>query len=127
MPIQCTDAEWKIMVSLWEHHPRTMADITQALEPTTGWTKHTVMTLLKRMQEKGSVAVDESGSVKNYSPLLSREEASSDQTKKLLSKVFSGNASLLINNLVETGEITVKEMQALLSLMQNEGNTNSKY
>ncbi len=61
--------------------PRTMGEITRVLEPATGWTRHTVITLLKRMQEKGSVQVDESGPVKTYSPLIDREEASASQTK----------------------------------------------
>ena len=58
MSIQCTDAEWKILEVLWESHPRTMPEITKQLEPDTGWTRHTVITLLKRMAEKGIIAVD---------------------------------------------------------------------
>ncbi|MDD3335244.1 MAG: BlaI/MecI/CopY family transcriptional regulator [Eubacteriales bacterium] len=121
MPIQCTEAEWKIMEVLWDHHPRTMADVTKTLEPSTGWTRHTVITLLKRMQEKGSVQVDETGNVKLYRPAVSKEEASADQTQKLLSRVFSGKASLLINNLVDSGKVTVKEMEEMLQMLRNEG------
>lgn len=118
---QCTEAEWKIMELLWDHAPRTMSDITKTLEPQTGWSRHTVITLLKRMQEKGTVAVDETGDVKRYSPLITREEASSQQTKKLLDHVFSGSASLLINHLVDSGEITVKEMDALMDMLRKNG------
>lgn len=121
MAIQCTEAEWKIMEVLWDHHPRTMADITKTLEPSTGWTRHTVITLLKRMQDKGSVAVDDSGSVKLYAPAITKEEASTQQTQKLLSRVFSGKASLLINNLVDSGEVTVKEVEELMQLLRQEG------
>ncbi len=121
MPDRCTEAEWKIMEVLWESAPRTMSEITKALEPTTGWTRHTVITLLKRMQEKSTVAVDESGDVKRYSPLLSQEEASSQETKKFLSHVFSGKASLLINHLVDSGEITLKEMDELMDMMRKNG------
>ena len=53
MAERCTEAEWKIMEVLWDHSPRTMSEITKTLEPVTGWTRHTVITLLKRMQEKG--------------------------------------------------------------------------
>ena len=120
MPVQCTEAEWKIMEVLWDAAPRSMGDITRILEPATGWTRHTVITLLKRMQEKGSVAVDESGPVKTYTPLISREEASASQTKKLLSSVFDGKASLLISNLVDSGEISLREMQTLLDIMRRE-------
>ena len=118
MSIQCTEAEWKIMEVLWDSAPRTMAEITKELEPSTGWTRHTVITLLKRMQEKGSVNVDESGSVKRYYPRVSREEASKEQTQKLLQRVFSGKASLLIHNLIDSGEMTMEEMQELLDMMR---------
>ena len=121
MPDRCTEAEWKIMEVLWESAPRTMSEITKALEPQTGWTRHTVITLLKRMQEKGTVAVDESGDVKRYTPLMTQEEASTQQTKKFLSHVFSGKASLLINHLVDSGEITLKEMDELMDMMRKSG------
>ena len=102
MPFQCTEAEWKIMEILWDASPRSMPEITKLLAPATGWTRHTVITLLKRMQEKGTVSVD-------------------DQTHKLLNRVFSGNASLLMNTLVDSGEITVKEMEELVELLKSEG------
>ena len=121
MPDQCTEAEWKIMEVLWAHAPRTMGEITKAMEPVTGWTRHTVIALLKRMQDKGTVAVDESGPVKTYTPLLTQEDASAQQTKKLLSHVFSGKASLLINHLVDSGEITLKEMDELMAMMRRQG------
>ena len=121
MPDRCTEAEWKIMEVLWDSAPRTMSEITKALEPTTGWTRHTVITLLKRMLEKGTVAVDESGDVKRYTPLMTQEEASTQQTKKFLSHVFSGKASLLINHLVDSGEITLKEMDELMDMMRKSG------
>ena len=114
---QCTEAEWKIMELLWDRAPRPMSEITKELEPATGWSRHTVITLLKRMQEKHTVAVDESGDVKMYSPLITREEASQMQTKKLLNRVFSGKASLLINHLVDSGEITLKEMDELMDML----------
>lgn len=118
MAIQTTDAEWKILEVLWKSAPRTMSEITKILEPTTGWTRHTVITLLKRMNDKGSVKVDESGPVKTYSPAITREKAAASQTKKLLSNVFSNNPSLLINNLVDSGEMTLQEIHDLLDLLQ---------
>ena len=121
MSDRCTEAEWKIMEVLWDHAPRTMSEITKALEPTTGWTRHTVITLLKRMQEKGTVAVDESGDVKRYTPLMTQEEASTQETRKFLRHVFSGKASLLINHLVDSGEITLKEMDELMDMMRKSG------
>ena len=114
MPIQCTDAEWKILEVLWDKAPRTMSEITHELEPATGWTRHTVITLLKRMEEKGTVRVDDSGPAKTYTPAVSREEASTDQTRKFLRHVFKVDASLLINNLVQSGQLTAEDIQEIL-------------
>jgi BlaI family penicillinase repressor len=121
LAIQLTDAEWKIMEVLWDHNPRSMPEITKILEPSMDWTRHTVITLLKRMQDKGTVTVDETGPVKMYTPRITREQASTDQTKKFLSRIFSGKASLLISNLVDSGQIEVEEIQSLLEMMKNEG------
>ena len=118
---QCTEAEWKILEILWDASPRSMPEMTKLLAPSTGWTRHTVITLLKRMQEKGTVSVDETGPVKMYTPLVSREEARADQTQKLLSRVYSGNASLLMNALIDSGKITVKEMEELVKTLKSEG------
>ncbi len=121
MSFQCTEAEWKILEILWDASPRSMPEMTKLLAPSTGWTRHTVITLLKRMQEKGTVSVDETGPVKMYTPLVSREEAQADQTQKLLSRVYSGNASLLMNALIDSGKITVKEMEELVKTLKSEG------
>ncbi|HPJ01426.1 MAG TPA: BlaI/MecI/CopY family transcriptional regulator [Candidatus Limiplasma sp.] len=126
MPIQLTDAEWKIIELLWDKHPRSMPEITKALEPATGWTRHTIITLLKRMEVKGTVAVDESGSVKMYSPKITREQATTEQTRKFLSRVFSGKTSLLISNLVDSGEADVEDIQAILDIIKQNHKTTGK-
>lgn len=118
MKFQCTDAEWKILEVLWEKHPRTMPEITRLLEADTGWTRHTVITLLKRMAEKGTVVVDDSGSMKQYTPAITRQEASAQQTNRLVGRVFGGKASLLVHHLVDTGELSADDVKALLSELQ---------
>lgn len=118
MAQQLTEAEWKIIEVLWDGHPRSMPEITKILEPSTGWTRHTIITLLKRMESKGTIAVDSSGSVKMYSPEITREQATAEQTRKFLSRFFSGNLSLLISNLVDSGEADVEDIQSILDMVR---------
>ena len=118
MPIECTDAEWKILEVLWDRAPRTMAEITKALEPSTGWTRHTVITLLKRMEEKGTVKVDESGPAKTYTPAVSQDAASTDRTRSFLRHIFKGDASLLVSHLVSSGELSVEDMEEIIDAMK---------
>lgn len=121
MAIQCTDAEWKIMEVLWDHAPRTIAEITKALEPTTGWSRHVVITLLKRMEEKGTVTVDATGPAKRYTPKVSQNEACAEETGKFLSHVFKGDVSLLINHLVDSKRIAADDLQDILEAMRRAG------
>ena len=117
MAVQVTEAEWKIMECLWVHAPQTMGEITATLESATGWTRQTVITLLKRMTEKGAVSMDDSGRAKKYTPLITREEASTEETHKLLDHVFKGKASLLVNQLVDSGNLTEEDLQEILKAM----------
>ena len=117
MAVQVTEAEWKIMECLWDHAPQTMGEITATLEPATGWTRQTVITLLKRMTEKGAVSMDDSGRAKKYTPLITREEASAEETHKLLDHVFKGKASLLVNQLVDSGNLTEEDLKEILKAM----------
>ena len=118
MAVQVTEAEWKIMECLWDHAPQTMGEITATLESATGWTRQTVITLLKRMTEKGAVSMDDSGRAKKYTPLITREEASAEETHKLLNHVFGGKASLLINQLVDSGDLSAEDLQEILNLLR---------
>ncbi len=118
MAVQVTEAEWKIMEVLWDHAPRTMTEITAILEPTTGWTRHTVITLLKRMLDKGSISMDDSGRAKKYTPLITREEASTEETHKFLSHVFKGRASLLVSHLVDASDLSEDDLQQILDVMK---------
>ena len=55
MSCNLTDAEWKLMHRLWETAPQTITQLTAALREETGWEKHTVITMLSRLEAKGAV------------------------------------------------------------------------
>ncbi|MEG0742693.1 MAG: BlaI/MecI/CopY family transcriptional regulator [Clostridia bacterium] len=112
-----TEAEWKIMLKLWEHSPQTMMELTRALEPETAWSKHTVITMLKRMQLKGTVQINDEKPVKTYTPAVAKERIAREQTSTLLTRLFSGRASLLVNNMVEQGELNDAELAELREIL----------
>lgn len=76
MPRECTQAEWKILEILWERGSMTTGQITRALQPEPGWTQHAVCTLIKRMQEKELIGLEESGSLERYVCKLPQEQVS---------------------------------------------------
>ena len=113
-----TEAEWKIMLKLWERAPQTMMELTRSLESETGWSKHTVITMLKRMKVKGTVHIDETGPVKRYAPAVSRDRVAKEQTETLLSRLFGGKPSLLVSELMENGALDEAEIEAMRRVLE---------
>ena len=59
--MRLTDSEWKIANCLWNNKCMTLTELTRELLDSTGWTKYTIITLLKRMIDNliGSDALTE--------------------------------------------------------------------
>lgn len=117
MPVQVTDAESKILMLLWDQSPMTMTQITNTLKDVTGWDKHAVISLLKRMLKKGSIRMDDVKPAKLYYPLISREEAQLDQTQTFLGKIFEGKPVRMMSAMVQNGQLSVDEIDEIMQML----------
>ncbi|MBR1770727.1 MAG: BlaI/MecI/CopY family transcriptional regulator [Lachnospiraceae bacterium] len=113
-----SDAEWKIMDILWRDAPKTLMELTRELEEETGWAKTTVITFLKRMEEKGAVSYEERGRTKYFSPAIDRADAELEETRSFLEKVFRGNVGLMISNMVKQEAISDEELEELYRILR---------
>lgn len=113
-----SDAEMKIMKLLWEKSPRTMPELTAALAPETGWSKHMVIALLKRMLEKGSIRVEESKPARLYYPIIEKESVEKAKTHKLLEELFHGKARYLVSAMVEQGDLSGEDIDELIDYLE---------
>lgn len=119
MKVKLSDSEWNIMELLWEKSPRTMTEITKALSDVTGWTKHTVITYLKRMEEKGVLHHEEGTKAKQYYPDLSKEDATLKETEHFLDKVFKGKMGLMLNTMVQQNALSEDDIDELYEILKN--------
>lgn len=115
--MKLSDGEWKIIQLLWEESPQTIIQLTKALESETGWTKHTIISYLKRMEEKGAVRYQTEGRTKQFYPLLEEKDAELQETKDFLDKVFQGKLGLLLHTLVEQQSFSEDEIQELQDVL----------
>ena len=115
--MKLSDGEWKIIQLLWEESPQTIIQLTKALESETGWTKHTIISYLKRMEEKGAVRYQTEGRTKQFYPLLEERDAELQETKDFLDKVFQGKLGLLLHTLVEQQNFSEDEIQELQDVL----------
>ena len=103
---------------LWQAAPQTMMQITNHFKETTRWTKHTVMTFLRRMEEKGAVRHVEGGRAKLYYPNIRQEEAVLQETEEFLDKVFGGRMGLMLNTMVEKKALSKEEISEMYEILR---------
>ena len=116
--IRLSEAEWKVMNVLWEESPQTIMQLTHRFQGTTDWTKHTVMTFLKRMEEKGAVGYETVGRAKQYYPKIERCEAALQETEEFLEKVFNGRMGLMLNTMVQQKALSGEEIAELYDILR---------
>ena len=107
-----SNGEWTLMNALWEREPATVAQLVHALAPETGWSKHTVMTMLSRLEQKGAVAC-----AREYSALLERDKAAARETDSFLSRVYGGSLGLMVNSMLRARSLSEDEVEELRGIL----------
>lgn len=116
--VHLSDAEWKVMNLLWEEPYLTIRQLTEKFDKPTGWDKHTVITLLKRIEAKGALSYRQNGRAKEFYPIVSREKVSGEETKSFLQKVYRGSLSVMVNALVEQNSLSREEIDELYRILE---------
>lgn len=109
------DTELEVMKALWATGPDTpRATLEDRLSPF-GWAANTINTYLSRLAEKGFVAVRRAGKSNLYTPLVSREEYLSFDSRAVLDRLY-GSPRNFVAALAREGFVQgeLEELQALL-------------
>jgi BlaI family penicillinase repressor len=118
LKINLPDSEWKIMAMLWEGAPKTITQLTALQKDTTGWTKHTVITFLKRLEEKGAVHHIEGKKAKLFYPDVLKEDAELQKSEEFLNKVFNGHMGLMLNTMISQKALNTEEIKELYEILK---------
>ncbi len=113
-----TEAEWAVMECLWERSPRTGRETVAWLNQKMGWTRSTVLTMLRRLEAKGAVTGDTEGELKTFRPLIAREDAAVRETEHLLDRAYKGSLSLLVSSLTKKQSLPQNEIDELYAILR---------
>ncbi len=119
--IKLTASEWSVLTSLWEKNPQTVMQLVADLAERVGWAKSTTITTLRRMEEKGLVAVEQTGRGKSYTPAVEREQAATAETHSFLDRVYQGSVGLMMSAMAKRQELSrdeVAELRAILDQIE---------
>ncbi|MGH7531013.1 MAG: BlaI/MecI/CopY family transcriptional regulator [Gemmatimonadales bacterium] len=116
MRIAFTDRELDVMSVLWDLETATVTEVRQRLADKLAYT--TVLTVLRTLEQKGSVGHTGEGRAHRYHPLVQRATAGRNALRRLLDKVFQGSPELLMTHLVSDKNLSDDELRRLRKLLE---------
>lgn len=110
-----------IMQVLWDRQQATAREITDALNKKEPIAHSTVQTLLRGLEDKGSVTHATEGRTFVFRPLVDEEKFKQRATSELLQRVFGGDAATLVAHLLKEKSVSPKEIDDIRKLINRRG------
>ena len=107
--------EMDVMNILWERGTATVSEVLDELQDELAYT--TVLTILRRLEEKGHVRHNPDGKAHRYIPLVQREEAQDSAIQRMTRKLFLDSPKLLMSRLLHKGALTEEQLRELRALV----------
>lgn len=108
-----SDAELEVMRILWrEKQAVSFRDIRMELSNQMGWEKSTIATLLRRLQKKGAISIQEK-EVHYYMPKIAKEDYIMSKKRSLIDKLYDGSTKNFVAALCQSGELTEADIDEL--------------
>ncbi len=115
--MKLSEREWTVLEVLWAREGATLGEVTEALQPTTGWSRNTVLTYLTRMEGKDLVTIDKSVYPSVYRAALDRETCQAQERHSFLSRVYRGSAGDLVAAFLKEETLSAEERERLRKLL----------
>ena len=110
-----------IMQVLWDKRRATARDITDAINRSEPIAHSTVQTLLRGLEEKGSVAHETDGRTFVFYPLVEEDKFKQSATSDLVERVFGGSAANLVAHLLKDDNVSRQEISEIRKLINRRG------
>lgn len=109
----------KIMQILWGKGRANAREITEALNLDQPTAHSTVQTLLRKLEEKGSIAHEIIDRTFVFHPLVEEDGVAQTATRELVERVFGGSAAGLVAYLLKKERISRKELDGIRKLIED--------
>lgn len=111
------ESEYRFCLILWENEPISCSDIAKICKEKLEWSRTTTYTVIKRLEERGVLARDES---KIYS-LISKDEAQKSELDEVFEKRFEGSLPAFIAAFAKMQKLSDDEIAEIESIINNGG------
>lgn len=113
------ESEMEILHHVWELGEATVAEIQEKILENRKVAYTTVMTIMKNLNDKGFLKYRKQGVTYVYSAAIEPENVQFGLINNLISKVFKGSPSALIQTLVKAENLNNEELKAIKKLIDD--------
>ena len=112
------DGELEVMQVIWDSQPPvTRGDIERALSVSHALAPTTILTLLTRLADKGFLSIEKKGRGNVYTPLVSRHDYLSAQSRRFVQRLCGGSMSAFAAALCDSG-LSKEDLAELRTLLE---------
>lgn len=116
--VELTKTEWTVIKAIWAKEPCTAPAIHEKLHPKTKWSYSTVRTIMDRMVVKGLLTAEKAGKMTLFRSLITRDQAQRGELLYALKNAFNGALTPMVQCLLNTGDLSAKDLAELESLLE---------
>jgi BlaI family transcriptional regulator, penicillinase repressor len=112
-----TEAELRIMNTLWQKGPGTVQQVLDWLPQKPALAYNSVLTTIRILEKKGYVGHLKDGRAHVFQPLVGQQEASRSEIRHLVSRFFRDSHEALLLNILRDDEINDRELKRLREML----------
>jgi BlaI family penicillinase repressor len=106
-----------IMQVLWARGRATAREITEDISASESIAHSTVQTLLRHLEDKGSVSHEADGRTFVFFPLVEEHQFKESATRDLVERVFGGSVASLVAHLLKHEQVSREEITEIRKLI----------
>ena len=107
------------MKVVWDKGLATVKEVCGAISQKKATAYTTILTLMGILEEKGALVHTRSGRAYIYKPLLSRQQATRNQVRDVLTRFFDGSPEKLLEHVLENEIQAPEQLETLRSLLED--------
>jgi predicted transcriptional regulator len=116
-----TAAELEMMNVIWRIGPCSVTQVLEALNPARQLAYTSVSTIVRILEQKGYVRSERVGRGHLYSAVIAKDAYQGMTLRHIVSHVFEGEPSLLVQRLLDSDTLTSDELTQIKALLRKKG------
>ena len=112
------ETEMEVLQHVWQLQKATVAQVHDQILKTRKVAYTTIMTVMKKLADKGYLAYEKDGATYVYHAAKSEQEVQQSLLSNLVEKAFKGSSLALIQTLVKKENLSDKERDDIVKLIE---------